>query len=112
MNIKETITTASGYYLLPPLPQGLEGLAELALDLRWSWNHAADRLWEYIDSDLWNATGSPWLILQTVATRRMKALAVDADFRKLIDAYMMEHQKALGAPTWFEQAYSQMSLNI
>ena len=104
--------TVSSYYLLPPLPQGLEGLAELALDLRWSWNHTADRLWEYIDSDLWNATGNPWLILQTVATSRMKALATDADFRKQTDAYMMRHQKALGAPTWFEQAYPQMSLNI
>jgi glycogen phosphorylase len=103
--------TVSGYYLLPPLPQGLEGLAELALDLRWSWNHTADRLWEYIDSDLWNATGNPWLILQTVATSRMKTLAADADFRKQTDAYMMKHQKALGASTWFEEAYPQMSLN-
>jgi hypothetical protein len=32
---------ASGYYLLPFLPQGLENLVELALDFRWSWNHAA-----------------------------------------------------------------------
>jgi glycogen phosphorylase len=104
--------TVSGYYLLPPLPQGLEGLAELAIDLRWSWNHTADRLWEYIDSDLWYATGNPWLILQSVATSRMKALAADTDFRKLVDAYMMKHQKASEASTWFEQAYPRMSLKI
>jgi hypothetical protein len=28
--------TVSGYYLLPPLSPCLEGLAKLALDLRWS----------------------------------------------------------------------------
>ena len=28
--------TVSSYYLLPPSPQGSEGLADLALDLRWS----------------------------------------------------------------------------
>jgi hypothetical protein len=33
--------TVSSYYLLSPLPKGLKGLAELALDLHWSWNHAA-----------------------------------------------------------------------
>ena len=28
---------------LRPLPAGLEALAELTLDLRWAWSHAADR---------------------------------------------------------------------
>jgi glycogen phosphorylase len=104
--------TVSGHYLLPPLPKSLEGLAELALDLRWSWNHTADRLWEYIDSDLWNATGNPWLILQTISASRMKALATDTDFLKQIDAYMMKHQEALRASTWFEKAYTGESFNI
>jgi starch phosphorylase len=37
---------------------------ELALDLRWSWNHRADRLWQRVDAELWDATGDPWLILR------------------------------------------------
>ena len=45
-------------YLLPSLPEGLEGLVELALDLRWSWNHSADTLWEQVDYDMWNVTGN------------------------------------------------------
>src|SRR5579872_2122902 len=28
-------------------------LTDLALDMRWSFNHAADRLWEQIDPELW-----------------------------------------------------------
>lgn len=27
-----------------PLPSGLEGLVDLALDLRWIWSHATDQL--------------------------------------------------------------------
>jgi starch phosphorylase len=30
---------------LPTAVEGIEALAELALDRRWSWNHAADHVW-------------------------------------------------------------------
>ena len=42
---------------------GFDALAELALNLHWSWNHAADELWEGLDKELWNATQNPWVIL-------------------------------------------------
>ena len=51
-------------YLPRSLPPPLLGLYELAIDLRWSWNHAADSLWEFADPQLWHATNNPWLILQ------------------------------------------------
>ena len=51
--------TISNYYLVPPMPEGLEGLAELGLDLRWSWSHATDPLWERVDPELWNLTRNP-----------------------------------------------------
>ena len=31
----EALMVISRYYLIPPLPEGLEGLAEVGLDLRW-----------------------------------------------------------------------------
>ena len=43
--------TISPSYFLPPLPEGLEDLTELALDLAWSWSHGTDALWERIDPD-------------------------------------------------------------
>jgi len=30
--------------LIRPLPENLETLAEIALDLRWTWSHSADQL--------------------------------------------------------------------
>ncbi len=29
-----------------PNVEGMDALAELALNLRWSWNHASDKIWE------------------------------------------------------------------
>ena len=36
------------YNLLPTEIEGFDSLAELALNLRWSWNHATDELWEQL----------------------------------------------------------------
>ena len=62
------------------LPAGLEALAELALDLRWTWSHEADALWERIDAEAWNRTRNPWTILQDISHERLRALAADNAF--------------------------------
>jgi len=59
------------------LPPDLEALSEMALDMRWSWNHEADALWERVDRELWETTGNPWLILQSVSSAGLAALARD-----------------------------------
>lgn len=61
-------------YLPRPVPAALTGLVALALDLRWSWNHRADQLWQRVDAELWETTGDPWLILESVPRRRLEAL--------------------------------------
>ncbi len=106
------MTLAQSCALFPLLPEELEGLAELALDLRWSWNHAADRLWEHIDAELWHATGNPWLILLSQSADRMKELTADTEFRKLITAYVSEYRQAMTEPIWFQQAYGDQTFTI
>ena len=39
--------------------EGFESLAELALDLHFSWNHSADEIWKQIDPELWKLTHNP-----------------------------------------------------
>ncbi len=99
-------------YFQPSIPKGLEGLIDLALDLRWSWNHAADELWRKIDPDLWDRTGNPWLILQTIAADRWRGLAADEELLKLVKASLAEYREALRAPTWFQQAYPHEPFSI
>ena len=100
------------YYLLPPLPEGLEGLAEAGLDLRWSWSHATDPLWERIDPELWSLTRNPWLILQSVSFGRLKALAQDPAFRKQVYEYLKRHREALEEASWFSEAHATSALTV
>jgi starch phosphorylase len=65
-------------YLPRTLPDALNGLVALALDLRWSWFHGHDRLWRSIDAELWTITANPWLLLQKVSDQRLQELASDA----------------------------------
>jgi glycogen phosphorylase len=67
------------------LPEGLEDLAALALDLRWTWSHGADRLWSALDPEAWKLTRNPWLLLQEASGERLSALARDAAFRRELD---------------------------
>lgn len=41
---------------LPTEAVGFDALAELALDMRWSWNHATDKVWRQLDTELWELT--------------------------------------------------------
>ncbi|MGA8020032.1 MAG: alpha-glucan family phosphorylase [Desulfobacterales bacterium] len=102
----------SNYYLVPPLPEGLDGLAELGLDLRWSWSHATDPLWESIDPELWNLTRNPWLILQSVSSARLKALAQEPAFRKQVDKHLTEHRKALEESSWHSEAHAASPMTV
>ena len=104
--------TISAYYLIPPLPEGLEGLAEVGLDLRWSWSHATDPLWKRIDPELWDLTRNPWLILQSVSSARLEALARDADFRKRLNEQVMAHRKNLEEPSWFSETHAAVPFTV
>lgn len=39
-------------------------LTEIALDMSWSWNHAADDLWNQLNPELWELRRNPWVMLQ------------------------------------------------
>ena len=64
---------------------GAEDLAELALDMRWSWSHAADELWGKIDPELWEITHNPWVVFQTASPARLKQLLKEKSFRAEVD---------------------------
>ncbi len=102
----------SEYYLIPPLPKGLEGLAEVGLDLRWSWSHETDYLWELIDPDLWSRTRNPWLILQSVSFARLEKLAAAPDFRRRVAEYLDRHRRQMKESRWFAEACADTPLTV
>jgi starch phosphorylase len=95
---------------LPDLPEALDALADLALDLRWSWSHTTDTLWERIDPDIWALTRNPWLILQNTSADKLGALADDASFVATLQGFVEERSEWLASPTWFQTAHPQSAL--
>jgi starch phosphorylase len=84
---------------------GIDALKELALNLHWSWNHMADKLWEALDSYLWEKTQNPWVILQTVSHDRVKTLLATADFQDLLSALLQHNRKFFSADAWFQKTH-------
>ena len=90
----------------PLLQQDLEGaaaLADLALDISWTWNHAADEIWNQIDCELWDLTHNPWIVLQTASREKLKQLLGDQTFRSQIDLLLKRKADSLKETTWFQQ---------
>ncbi len=80
-------------------------LAELALDLRWSFNHSADKLWERLDPELWDLTHNPWIVLQTVSRERLRIVTTDPDFQKLLADLDRERQAVEHSEAWFQRVH-------
>jgi starch phosphorylase len=87
-----------------------EALTDLALNLRWSFNHSADKVWERLDPDLWELTHNPWIVLQTVSRERLQSVTTDPHFRSLIADLHREKQSAEQAEGWFQKAYPRSAL--
>lgn len=85
-------------------------LNELALDLRWAWNHAADDLWRKLDPELWDRTGNAWFVLQTVSKERLQAAAADAEFQRTVTELIDKKHRRGNVPRWFQQAYPDSGL--
>lgn len=94
---------AVNQYLGVALPKPLQELATLALDMRWSWSHGMDKLWETIDSTLWHTTGNPWLLLQTVSRKKLETLAGNPAFLAEVKRHVEERRKAVSSPSWLER---------
>ncbi|MCG6897907.1 MAG: alpha-glucan family phosphorylase [Thiocapsa sp.] len=89
-------------YLPRPVPDALAGLVDLAVDLRWSWSHCADALWRCVDAELWDATGDPWLILESVSQNRLDELAADPRFLRDLAEQVASRENQLKQQTWFD----------
>jgi starch phosphorylase len=98
------------YGLLPIELDGFDSLAELALDMRWSWNHGADELWRILDPALWDLTQNPWIVLQTVSRDHLERSLADPGFRRKVDDLLGAKRRAAESPAWFQRTHPQAPL--
>jgi len=107
---KQTRVSHPIYSLLPTEVEGFDSLAELALDMRWSWNHATDNVWRQLDPALWELTRNPWVVLQTVSREQLERVLADPAYRKNVDDLLRDKHHAAETPAWFQQHHPQTPL--
>lgn len=90
--------------------EGLDLLVDLAFDMRWSWNHSADKLWKQIDPQLWDLTHNPWVVLQTASRDKIEKALKDKDFRSNLDAMIKKKDQEAKESPWFDQNYKKSPL--
>jgi starch phosphorylase len=94
----------------PAPPTGRAALTELAMDLRWTWNHSGDELWRRLDPSIWAATSHPNVVLQTVAPEKLAGALADPDFCRLLERLVQAKREAEAKPRWLQQKHPEASL--
>ncbi|MEZ0090591.1 alpha-glucan family phosphorylase [Streptacidiphilus sp. EB129] len=86
------------------LPEPLQALGELALNLRWSWHPETRDLFREVDPETWETAGrDPVRLLGEVAPQRLAALAVDRRFLRRLHDTAEDLRDYLGGDRWYQE---------
>ena len=99
------------YSTLPPLPDRIRRLEELAVDLWWSWHPEGRAVFRRLDYDAWRATAhNPVRMLWVIPRARLEAAANDPAFLVLYDLAIAALNEARAAHnTWWERNLPHLS---
>jgi starch phosphorylase len=89
---------------------GFDSLMELALDLRWSWNHGTDEVWRQLNPELWNLTRHPYTVLRTLSREEVDRRMADPSFGARVAALVQEKRQKAVEPAWFQKNHPKDSL--
>jgi starch phosphorylase len=91
------------FTVVSDLPESLEPLREVAMNLGWSYDEAATDLFRRIDPDGWDFEGrDPALMLATESQEHLDMLAEDAAFTSLARGVRDQLRQTLETPRWFQ----------
>ncbi|MFN7915271.1 MAG: alpha-glucan family phosphorylase [Vicinamibacterales bacterium] len=95
------------YEQLPPLPERINKLDQLAVDLWWSWNADGREVFRRLDYTLWKATAhNPVRMLWVVQREKIEAAAKSPDFLVAYDRAVASLDSARAAHnTWWANKY-------
>jgi len=92
------------------LPDELNGLAELAVDLRVAGSRTASRIWRRLDAEAFERCGNPHMILQNVGEQSLGEAAADERFVAELRCWREWYERYLDAPGWFAEKYGESEL--
>jgi len=85
------------------LPENLQALEELAINLRWSWHPQTRDLFAAIDPELWASSGQdPVRMLGEVSGDRLAELSADPAFVDWVERSRADLQEYLESPRWYQ----------
>ncbi len=97
---------------IPYLPDRLQGLASIAMNLSWRWHHDALAMLNQLDPILWSATRhNPVDMLRRMEPSRLAECALDDEFLELYDRVLarLEVQQTSREGTWFAEHYPELT---
>jgi starch phosphorylase len=91
------------------VPDRIEGLADLAYNLWWSWHPDARNLFKGLDRAFWKTTGhNPVRLLKEISYHQLVACAEDTNYLDSYDAAIAGYRDSMATDkTWFSTAYPQ-----
>jgi starch phosphorylase len=101
------ITRYSG---LPPIPERIQRIEELAIDLWWSWHPDARAVFRNLDYALWRATDhNPVKMLWVMPRAKLERAAADPAFLAVYDRAIAALEAARAARnTWWTDRFGQL----
>jgi starch phosphorylase len=85
------------------LPETLQPLGDLVMNLRWSWHLPTQDLFASIDAEAWAASGhDPALLLGGLSAERLERLGSDAAFVERLQAVHADLEQYLVGPRWYQ----------
>ncbi len=96
------------FSVIPSLPASIEGLRQIAYNLRWAWSHEAIALFRRLDSDLWESSGhNPVAMLGSIDQTKLDAASVDDAFLAHLDRVRRDLDGYIGSKSsWFRKTYN------
>jgi starch phosphorylase len=93
------------FSVVPCLPPAIEGLRQIAYNLRWAWDHEAIELFRRLDRDLWEASGhNPVFVLGAIDQNRLEAAARDDAFLAHLNRVESDLESYLAAQSsWYQK---------
>src|SRR5690606_8599411 len=87
---------------------GLDILISTAIDLSYTGDHLAEKIWRQLHPSLWEQTQSPWVILKTVSMQKLEEFLADPATHSILQDIQNRQEPG---KTWFEEKYPHSPLS-
>jgi starch phosphorylase len=102
-----------GFTVIPRIPDQLQGLFRIAMNLWWCWDPEAIDVFRHLDRMLWERCyANPIRMLGLVSQERLAELATDEGYLAMLDRVGAHLSHYLERPTWFAQTHGKSGLQV